>query len=160
MVPASALPYWRGTGDYFAANSDSDDWGDYGRACAVAGYAELIPVGDVQALVLADEPAATTYLADRRAFVRWIYARSEADLIRLVPQALESAVWESVGNWVITEPVEMFDSTLAGNDRQAGPRLTMTVEPGAYQVRTAYVQPDPETAMVITQLVPAAPGAQ
>jgi beta-phosphoglucomutase-like phosphatase (HAD superfamily) len=35
VVPASALPHWHGTGDYFRANSDSDDWGDYGRACAV-----------------------------------------------------------------------------------------------------------------------------
>jgi hypothetical protein len=126
----------------------------------VTGYADLIPVGDVQALVLADEPAATTYLADRRTFVRWIYARSEADLIRLVPQAIESASWESVGDWVVMEPVEMFDSTLVGTDRQAGPRLTITVEPGTYQVRTAYVEPGLETAMVITQLVAAAPGAQ
>ncbi|GAA2342851.1 Imm21 family immunity protein [Dactylosporangium salmoneum] len=156
VVPASALPHWHGTGDFFTANSDSDDWGDYGRACAVAGYAGLISVGDVQALVLADEPAATTYLAGRRAFVRWIYARSEADLIRLVPQAIESACWEPVGDWVVVEAAEMFDSTLAGTDRQAGSRLTISVEPGTYQVRTAYVEPDPETVMVITQLVPAA----
>ncbi len=160
VVPASAQPHWHGTGDYFTANSDSDDWGDYGRACAVAGYAGLIPVGDARALVLADEPAATTYLADRRTFVRWIHARSEADLIRLVPQAIESAGWESVGAWVVMEPVEMFDSALAGADRKAGPRLTITVEPGTYQVRTAYVEPNPETAMVITQLVPTAPGAK
>jgi hypothetical protein len=32
VVPESALPHWHGTGDYFTANSDSSDWGDYGRA--------------------------------------------------------------------------------------------------------------------------------
>jgi hypothetical protein len=42
------------------------------------------------------------------------------------------------------EPVEMFDSALAGTDRQTGPRRTPTVEPGTYQVRAAYVEPDPE----------------
>jgi beta-phosphoglucomutase-like phosphatase (HAD superfamily) len=160
VVPGSALPQWRGTGAYFTANSASDDWGDYGRACAVTGNTGLIPVGDVQALVLADESAATTYLADCRTFVRWIDARSEADLIRLVPLAIESARWETVGDWVVMEPVEMFDSTLSGTDRQFGPRLTIAIEPGTYRVRTAYVAPDPDTAMVITQLVPAAPGAQ
>ncbi|GIF48799.1 beta-phosphoglucomutase-like phosphatase (HAD superfamily) [Asanoa ferruginea] len=153
VVPTSVLPQWRGTGAYFLANSDSDDWGDYGRACAVNGYAGLIPVGDVQALVLADEPAATTYLADRRAFVRWIHARSEEELIGLVPQAIEAAAWEPVGEWVVTEPVEMLDSALAGTEE---PRLAITVAPGTYQVRSAYIAPDQETAMVITQLIPAA----
>ncbi|HEV7712246.1 MAG TPA: Imm21 family immunity protein [Asanoa sp.] len=160
VIPTSVLPQWHGTGAYFMANSDSDDWGDYGRACAVNGYAGLIRVGDAQALVLADEPAATTYLADRRTFVRWIHARSEADLIRLVPRAIESANWEPVGEWVVTETVEMFDSALAGTDRQADPRLAITVEPGTYRVRTAHVTPEPDTSMVITQLIPTAHSAR
>ncbi|GIF66148.1 hypothetical protein Ais01nite_41830 [Asanoa ishikariensis] len=159
VVPASALPHWHGTGDLFRANSDSDDWGDYGRACGVDGYAGLIPVGETKALVLADEPAATTYLADSRTFVRWISARSEADLISLVPQAIESAAWETVGEWLLTEPVEMFDSTLVGTDREAAPRLAITVEPGTYEVRTAHIEPDEVTAMVLAQLVPKAPSA-
>src|SRR6185295_2520943 len=91
VVPTSALPHWHGTGDYFTGDSTPDDWGDYGRACAVDGYAGIIPVGDTQALVLGDDPLPTTYLAESRTFVRWAEARSEADLISLVPQAVESA---------------------------------------------------------------------
>jgi hypothetical protein len=60
-------------------------------------------------------------------------------LIGLVPQAIGSARWESVGDWVVMEPVEMFDSTLTGTDRQAGQRLTITVEP-------AHTKPAPPTS--------------
>jgi hypothetical protein len=68
-----------------------------------------------------------------------------------------SADWQAVGDWVVTEPAEMFGSALAGTAREAGPRQTVTIEPGTYRVRTAYAEPDPETAMVLTQLVPSQP---
>ena len=53
------------------------------RACRVGGDVGVVDVGDEQALVLADEPASTTYLPDRRIFVRWLCANSEADVVHL-----------------------------------------------------------------------------
>jgi hypothetical protein len=71
-VPASALTSWGGctmTGMVLGGAETPDD---YDRACAVAGLAEAIAVGDegARALVLADEPAASCYLPEHRVFLR------------------------------------------------------------------------------------------
>lgn len=39
-----------------------ENWGDYGRACAIDGYVGVVAIDRWQALVLGDEPATTTYL--------------------------------------------------------------------------------------------------
>ena len=98
-VPTSALGEWTG-----ASMDDGDSWGDYDRACQVDGFVGVLDVGADQALVLADEPASTTYLPDRRIFVRWIYANSEAEVVRLVPRALKIADWKDAGTWTTSGP--------------------------------------------------------
>ncbi|MFG3580970.1 Imm21 family immunity protein [Micromonospora chersina] len=132
---------------------DLDTWGDYGRACQIDGYAGALDAGDDQARVLADEPASTTYLPDQRLFVRWIYADSEADVIRLIPKAVETADWEDVGTWTTSGPAELFDSTLAGDEMEDEHRVAVDVAPGTYLLRTAHVEPEEGTALVLVQLV-------
>jgi HAD superfamily hydrolase (TIGR01549 family) len=151
LVPSSALPKWRGAPFDFDPG-DLDTWGDYGRACQIDGYAGVLDAGDDQALVLGDEPASTTYLPDQRLFVRWIYANSEADLIRLIPNAVETADWEDAGTWTTSGPGQLFDSTLAGDELEHEPHLKVDLAPGTYLIRTAYVEPEDRTAMVLVQL--------
>ncbi len=98
------------------APDDLDSWGDYGRACQIDGHAGCLETGHGQALVLADEPASTTYLPERQLSVRWICADSEDDVIRLVPRAVETADWEEAGIWTTSGPAQLFDSAYAGDE--------------------------------------------
>ncbi|SCL45099.1 Immunity protein 21 [Micromonospora citrea] len=168
VVPATALPAWRGVPDDFDPD-DLDTWGDYGRACAVEGNAGVLRAGDAEALVLADEPAATTYLPERRLFVRRIRAErgaagqradadadadadSEAEVVRLVPEAVERADWEDAGSWTTDGPAELFDAALGGDEAAPTGRLRVEVEPGTYRLRTACVEIGGTTALGLVHL--------
>ncbi|MEU8422995.1 Imm21 family immunity protein [Micromonospora sp. NPDC048835] len=148
VVPASALGQWEG-----ASVDDDDSWGDYGRACRVDGYVGVLGVGADQALVLADEPASTTYLPERRLFVRWLYASSEAEVVRLLPRALDIADWEDAGTWTTSGPAELFDSAYTGDGLEHTTHLAVDLPRGTYLIRTALVQPDESTALVLVHLV-------
>ena len=115
VVPASALNGWRGAPVDFDPG-DLNTWGDYGRACQVDGYADALDVGDDQALVLGDRTGIDHVPAGAALFVRWIYADSEADVIRLIPRAVETADWEDAGTWTTSGPARLFDSALAGDE--------------------------------------------
>ncbi|MBM0278988.1 Imm21 family immunity protein [Micromonospora tarensis] len=147
VVPSAVLAEWRG-----ATTDDPDDWGDYERACRIDGYVGTLDVGAGQALVLADEPATTTYLPDRRVFVRWLYANSEADVIRLLPQAIAIADWADAGTWTTTGPARLFDSGYAGDGPEPPTHLTVEVAAGTYLIRTAHVEPDKHTALMLVHL--------
>lgn len=73
-IPEVVLPFWTGAdGDELAS--------DYDRACEVDGLVGLLPVGNTTALVLGDEPAATSYLPEHGTFVRWSAGDSERELL-------------------------------------------------------------------------------
>ncbi|MEW2429213.1 Imm21 family immunity protein [Micromonospora sp. NPDC047644] len=147
VVPTTALGEWKGA-------SDGDgSWDDYDRACRIDGYVGVLEVGADQALVLADEPASTTYLPDRRIFVRWLYADSEAEVVRLVPRALEIADWQDAGTWTTSGPAELFDSGYTGDGLKHTTHLAVDLARGTYLIRTAVVQPDRSTALVLVHLV-------
>ncbi|MEV7988418.1 Imm21 family immunity protein [Micromonospora sp. NPDC085948] len=156
VVPSSALTDWQGA---ISGSGDPNTWDDYDRACRIDGYAGTVAVGDAEALVLGDEPATTTYLPDRRIFVRWIYAPSEVDVIRLVPRAVEVARWEDAGTWTTSGPARLFDAAYAGDELAHEPHLTIDVAAGTYLIRTAYVDPERGTALVLVQLVEPPPSA-
>ncbi|WP_433263253.1 Imm21 family immunity protein [Micromonospora vinacea] len=148
VVPTTALDEWDG-----ASDDDDDSWGDYDRACRVDGHVGVIEVGAAQALVLADEPASTTYLPDRRVFVRWLHAASEAEVVRLVPRAVEVADWEDAGTWTTSGPAELFDSAYSGDGLEHTTHLAVDLARGTYLIRTAFVQPDKRTALMLVHLV-------
>ncbi|MEW2272131.1 hypothetical protein GTY41_22420 [Streptomyces sp. SID685] len=144
-VPEVVLPFWAG------ADSEELDT-DYDRACEVSGYAGLLPVGDSAALVLGDEPAATSYLPEHTAFVRWSAADSERDLLAGVPAALETAVWEQELRWQVPGPVVLFDSAWPGGEADRQEHLRVPLTAGSYAVRAAYAQPGAETWVGLVQL--------
>ena len=144
-VPEVVLPFWAG------ADSEELDT-DYDRACEVSGYAGLLPVGDSAALVLGDEPAATSYLPEHTTFVRWSAADSERDLLAGVPAALKTAVWEQELRWQVPGPVVLFDSAWPGGEADRQEHLRVPLTAGSYAVRAAYAQPGAETWVGLVQL--------
>ncbi|MEV0742149.1 Imm21 family immunity protein [Streptomyces sp. NPDC050549] len=116
VVPVSVLAEWGGC---------SENWGeepgiveDYDRACAVEGWAGLLDVGGsgARALVLADEPATSRYLPERRVFVRWLAADSESEVLAAADTVLadRDIEWEDVGVWETDGPAVLMDSTTPG----------------------------------------------
>ncbi|GLW75360.1 hypothetical protein Kpho02_76570 [Kitasatospora phosalacinea] len=121
VVPVSALLCWGGCTEDGMIISDGDQPDDYDRACEVEGLAEVISVrgrSDVSALVLGDEPATTCYLPEQRAFVRWLAADSDAELLAAAEAALNDPVtpWEECGLWETDGSAVLMDSVEAGKD--------------------------------------------
>ncbi|WP_327429724.1 Imm21 family immunity protein [Streptomyces sp. NBC_01236] len=84
VVPVSALARWGGCTMNGMVIGDTDTPDDYDRACEVDGLAGVIAMSEGSmpgALVLADQPAPSCYLPERRTFLRWSAAHSESDLL-------------------------------------------------------------------------------
>ncbi|MFC9283344.1 Imm21 family immunity protein [Streptomyces collinus] len=149
-VPETVLPFWTG------ADSEELDT-DYDRACEVGGRVGLLPVGDSAALVLGDEPAATSYLPDLGTFVRRPAGRPERELPVRVPAALDAAVWEGELRWNVPGPVVLFDSARPGAAARTEGHLRVPLEPGPYLVRAGHLRPDPQTWIGLVRLSRPAP---
>lgn len=144
-IPEVVLPFWAG--------ADGDELSsDYDRACEVDGQIGLLPVGDTRALVLGDDPASTAFLPEHGMFVRWCAADSEAALLARVPQALDVAEWEPEVQWDVPGPVVLFDAAWPGNESVRTDHLRVSLEPGRYTVRAAYVEPGPEIWVGLVQM--------
>ncbi|MGW2069222.1 Imm21 family immunity protein [Streptomyces sp. NPDC001953] len=103
VVPVSVLHQWSGCTEDGIIVGGTDEPDDYDRACAVEGPAEAISLGDaehVSALVLGDEPATTCYLPEQGAFVRWLGAGSETELVAAAGAVLsdEATPWTVCGD--------------------------------------------------------------
>ncbi|MFE1799654.1 immunity 21 family protein [Streptomyces sp. NPDC059517] len=146
-IPEVVLPFWTGAdGDELAS--------DYDRACEVEGLIGLVPVGNTTALVLGDEPAATTYLPEHGTFVRWSAGDSERELLAGVPDALATAEWGREVHWQVPGTVVLFDAAWPGRRAERPGHLRITLEPGRYAVRAAHAEPGPETWIGLVQLRP------
>ncbi|MFD0328281.1 Imm21 family immunity protein [Streptacidiphilus monticola] len=91
VVPVSALPYWGGCTEDGMITGDGDQPDHYDRACdvdALAGVIALHSPVEASVLVLGDEPATTCYLPHRLAFMRWLAADSDAELLEVTEAAL------------------------------------------------------------------------
>ncbi|CAL9381032.1 hypothetical protein SUDANB108_01061 [Streptomyces sp. enrichment culture] len=144
-VPETVLPFWAGADGEETAS-------DYDRACEVDGHVGLLPVGDSTALVLGDEPAATAYLPDQAAFVRWRAGDSEAGLLAGVPSAMATAEWGPEVLWEVPGTVLLFDAAWPGTAPAGTEQIRVALEPGRYAVRAAQAQPGPETWLGLVQL--------
>lgn len=120
VVPVTALREWGGCTEEGIVVWDGEAPDDYDRACGVDELAGVIDTGTggAQVLVLGDEPATTLYLPERRAFVRWICADSEEELIAAAEAVLDApdTPWEDCGAWETDGPAVLMDSAEAGAD--------------------------------------------
>ncbi|MGW1507208.1 Imm21 family immunity protein [Streptomyces mirabilis] len=146
VIPEASLSAWRGAG--------GDDWEDYDRACDVDGHVGLIAVGQSHALVLGFDPASTAFLPNAGAFVRWIAADSEEELLDSVDTAFASVVWEETVTWDVPGPLVLLDSACPGDEAHEDERLRVEMAAGRYQVQAAQVTPRPRTTFCLVQLVP------
>ncbi|WP_338777315.1 Imm21 family immunity protein [Streptomyces sp. DG1A-41] len=165
VVPVSALALWRGCTESGVMAGDATAPDDYDRACAVDGLAGVITVGEngAQALVLADEPATSCYLPERRAFLRWLAADSEAGL-RAPAEAVLAAPateWEECGAWVSEGPAVLMDSAEAGSElgiEYPGggmpAQASVPLPVGRWRVRATHTKVDKENWVGLVQLVP------
>ncbi|MEV6752895.1 Imm21 family immunity protein [Streptomyces sp. NPDC051214] len=162
VVPVSALSLWHGCTEAGEVLGDPGIADDYDRACAVDGYAEVLPVGGdgASALVLGDEPAMTCYLPERNAFVRWFGADSEAGLLSAARQVMEDpgTEWEDCGVWETSGPAVLMDSAVAGEELTTpSPELPeqapVDIPAGRWEVQAAYVRTD-DARVGLVRLMP------
>ncbi|MFD9061817.1 Imm21 family immunity protein [Kitasatospora purpeofusca] len=170
VVPESALQYWGGsTGDGMIAG-DGGRPDDYDRACGVEGPAEAIGLrghDSACALVLGDEPATTCFLPGPRAFVRWLAAESDAELIAAAEASLSDpeTPWEDCGLWATDGPAVLMDAAEAGeylgvpypNGRGEPDQAPVALPPGRWRVR-AFRKTGDSPWVGVVQLLPAADG--
>jgi hypothetical protein len=101
-IEARLITTWRGAIGYPAPGTD------YGRACEVADYLGVVPVGDGSALVLGDEPMATAWWPDQRwgsgLIVRWMYAPDETAVVQHLTALSEAAFVEPV-TWRVRDVI-------------------------------------------------------
>ncbi|MEU0820323.1 Imm21 family immunity protein [Streptomyces mirabilis] len=165
-VPVSALVRWRGCTESGMVVGDGNVRDDYDRACEVEGPAGVIAVGEegAQGLVLADEPASSCYLPEHQAFVRWLGANCEADLIAAAKTVLAdpTTAWEECDVWETDGPAVLMDSVTAGTELgveyPAGGGLPeqapVPIRPGRWAVRAVYAAPIAETSVGVIHLLP------
>lgn len=164
-VPVSALSAWRGCTEGGSVLGDGDTPDDYDRACDVEDLAGVVAVGEggAQALVLADEPATSCFLAEQRVFLRWLGADSEADLVAAVEAVLADATtpWEVCGTWATDGPAVLMDSAVAGADLTVeypgGGRPEQAPVPltaGVWTIRAAHIRIDGRTSVGLVQILP------
>lgn len=165
VVPVSALIAWGGCTESGATAGDATAPDDYDRACAVDDLAGVIPVGEngAQALVLADEPATSCYLPERRAFLRWLAADSVAGLGAAAGTVLAdpATVWEECGTWVSDGPAVLMDSAESGSELGVEypgggmPAEALVPLPaGRWRVRATHTKVDEENWVGLVQLLP------
>jgi Immunity protein 21 len=163
VVPASALADWHGSTGPGLVVADGEVPDDYDRACAIDGLAGTLAVGErgSRGLVLADEPAMTCYLPERRAFVRWLAAGSEADLFHAADAVLAdpATVWEECGEWETDGAAVLMDSVNAGSELgipyPGGGRpehALISIPAAVWRVRAAYPWADENTWVGLVQL--------
>ncbi|MFF3351094.1 Imm21 family immunity protein [Streptomyces sp. NPDC002917] len=167
VVPVSALSQWGGSTKEGALAGSGAVVDDYDRACDVDDLAALIAVGSsgTQALLLADEPATSCYLEEHHAFLRWLAADSEADLLAAAEAVLTdpATVWEDCGTWEIDGPAILMDSAEAGADLNIEypnggglpEQAHVPLSPGRWTVRAVHTWDDDLASVGLIQLVPA-----
>ncbi|TDT97505.1 immunity protein 21 of polymorphic toxin system [Streptomyces sp. 846.5] len=165
-VPVSALTEWHGCTQSGMTAGSGDVQDDYDRACEVEDLAGVIAVGEegAQGLVLADEPASSFYLEGHQAFIRWLGATSEADLIAAAHAVLAdpSTEWEACGVWETDGPAVLMDSVTAGseldveypNGRGRPEQATVALPAGNWMVRAVHASPFEDTSVGVIQLLP------
>ncbi|MBW8797443.1 MAG: immunity 21 family protein [Streptomyces sp.] len=164
VVPVSALAAWHGCTERGVMVGDATAPDDYDRACAVDDLAGVITVGENgQALVLADEPATSCYLPERRAFLRWLAADSEAGLRAAADAVLadRATVWEECGTWLSDGPAVLMDSAEAGSElgiEYPGggmpAQASIPLPAGRWRVRATHTKVDGENWVGLVQLLP------
>lgn len=127
---------------------------DYDRACAMSDYAGLVDVGGGSALVLGDLPLATAIFGKTHSelyVVRAVYMDPGTEIMLFADYFDERffrAPVEVLSFEIRSDALAMFDSALPGSD-QSKKVLTFSLSPGRYEIKTALVDPNEQTSLVV-----------
>ncbi|MEU6973771.1 Imm21 family immunity protein [Kitasatospora aureofaciens] len=169
VVPVSALHQWGGCTQDGVMLGDTDQEDDYDQACAVGDYAGVISLRETEsatALVLGDTPDNTCYLAEHRAFMRWLAADSDIELLTAAEAVLSDPAtpWEECGVWETDGPAVLMDSAEAGKDlgvpypdgRGQPDQAPVPVPAGRWRVRAFHKWAGEGAYVGVVQLLPEA----
>jgi len=128
---------------------------DYDRACSVKWYIGLIDIGKEYGVVLGGEPLQTTWLPYQAAsggmVVRWVFGESESEFLNWI-DTIPEAMFRADRTFNVNGPkLLLFDSAVAGRNVKKMPQeyLSIELEPGIYEIKTAIYQPDARNSMVV-----------
>ena len=125
---------------------------DYERACRVTGYIGRVDVGIGQAIVLGDQPYATTWWCpndhDTGLLVRWGCADGEEEVLEALAN-LPKDGWEkaNVDVDIAYETLLLFDSAFPGYD--VGASIPIHLSRGHYRLETLDFEPNERTELIV-----------
>ncbi|MFC4007792.1 Imm21 family immunity protein [Nonomuraea purpurea] len=131
--------------------------GDYQQACEVDGATGFVGFGDPErqrtALILWDEPLRTAYLPEHQAFMQWLYADLEDELIQMVNSQISLAAWKDGPSIGVRDTVILFDAAMPGIELTSDDSLEIQLRRGVYRVRTADIESGGRQAARVHQLI-------
>jgi hypothetical protein len=131
VLPASYAPHWLGSMG-----------ADYDAACEIDDYLGLVQIGTPRqegvALIIADEPLTSTYLADLHCILQWQYAPSENALVSAARRSIEGLLgWHRGPTINFASEAIMFDAAASGISLRDDEILPLPIHPGIYECFTA-----------------------
>ena len=133
---------------------------DYDRACAVKDYIDVINAGSGKAIVLGEEPAATSWWpypeASGGLFVRWVWADDDDRVVKAI-KVFSEELWQpaNLNIEVVAGPLVLFDSVCSGSDPdclRTGCKIQLDLHSGVYSVSTANYRPNDDTWLIMHRL--------
>ena len=127
---------------------------DYDRACSAEGLLGIIKVGGEEAVLLSGEALQTIWVpvgaANGGMFIRWFFGESEAEFLSWIGKIPEAIFRHDAKVNIRERRLVLFDSAVAGRNVKKRPEeyLSIELEPGVYEIKTAIYQPDARTSMV------------
>ena len=144
MVPRRILHSWGG-----CLPSSPTERSDYDRACEIGEYTGTLLEGGKLVLVFGDEPFRTTSIVEgeERLVVRWIYAKTEHDIVEAIRGRRRSADVE-LPRLALGGEYILFDAAEPGSDIR-GQSLLLSFAPAEYTLSTALLNPSPDTSVLV-----------
>ncbi len=155
LLPRSHMASWLGTD--CNAEDAPDFKSDYERACEIDELLAILQIGEVEGLILGDEPLQTTWIpfADETGgtFVRWDFASDEASALHAACKAPDAQFTpEKFELTVVEHSLCLFDSGCAGCRVVDDECLHISLTPGRYGIQTVIHEPDRETRLWLHRL--------
>lgn len=153
-IPAELLHEWNGLSDPDADPLDPSH--DYGRACALSGFADTIPLGAARALVFGESETAALWCDKNNhlVFVEWLYANDESEIVaalREMPANMEpDAV---IGFDTRFEKHVVFDSVMPGRDCDHHGAIRFALRPGHYVIASRCYRPNDQIGLTVHRIL-------
>ena len=153
VLPDSSLADWRGYPDDGRDPLDASH--DYGRACAATGYASMLPVGKIHALVFGENESGGVYLGRKHPILfEWIYADSTDAVIgalQRLPDGFDSDAELQFD--VTSNHLNVFDSAFSGLDFEPQHSCRFPIQPGRFTIASTLYEPYEDTGLIIHRFI-------